>query len=102
MRGLELGADDYLTRPFSTRELLARVHAQLRRTQMFQRIMQHVTWRPRPRARRVLSVPIWRAWLESLELVAAVSFSLLLVVFEVIVISLTRLILLQAFLQLWD
>lgn len=30
--GLELGADDYLTKPFSLRELLARVKAVLRRT----------------------------------------------------------------------
>lgn len=29
--GLELGADDYVTKPFGTRELLARVKAQLRR-----------------------------------------------------------------------
>jgi len=29
--GLEMGADDYVTKPFSTRELLARVKAQLRR-----------------------------------------------------------------------
>jgi DNA-binding response OmpR family regulator len=33
MRGFELGADDYLTKPFSTDELLARIHAILRRTQ---------------------------------------------------------------------
>ena len=30
--GLELGADDYVTKPFSTRELIARIRALLRRT----------------------------------------------------------------------
>ncbi|HEY7466931.1 MAG TPA: response regulator transcription factor [Dehalococcoidia bacterium] len=30
--GLEIGADDYVTKPFSTRELLARIRALLRRT----------------------------------------------------------------------
>jgi len=30
--GLDLGADDYVTKPFSVRELLARVRAQMRRT----------------------------------------------------------------------
>lgn len=32
VRGLELGADDYITKPFSLRELLARIKAILRRT----------------------------------------------------------------------
>jgi len=32
--GLEMGADDYLAKPFSTRELLARVRAVLRRSSM--------------------------------------------------------------------
>ena len=31
--GLEVGADDYVTKPFALDELLARVHAVLRRTQ---------------------------------------------------------------------
>jgi two-component system, OmpR family, response regulator len=32
--GLEIGADDYITKPFSMRELIARVRAMLRRTQI--------------------------------------------------------------------
>ena len=34
--GLEVGADDYMTKPFSMRELLARVRAMLRRSRMQQ------------------------------------------------------------------
>lgn len=35
--GLEIGADDYVTKPFNPRELLARIRAVLRRTSMVQK-----------------------------------------------------------------
>jgi DNA-binding response OmpR family regulator len=37
VRGLELGADDYVTKPFSTAELLARIQAVLRRVELAER-----------------------------------------------------------------
>jgi DNA-binding response OmpR family regulator len=40
--GLEVGADDYLTKPFSMRELLARVKAQLRRTQIIREELEKI------------------------------------------------------------
>jgi DNA-binding response OmpR family regulator len=39
--GLELGADDYVTKPFSVLELLARIKAVLRRAQSGKRIPEH-------------------------------------------------------------
>lgn len=36
VKGLELGADDYITKPFSPRELVSRIKAVLRRTKTFQ------------------------------------------------------------------
>jgi len=38
--GLEIGADDYITKPFKLRELMARVHAVLRRIQYHRRTQQ--------------------------------------------------------------
>ena len=43
--GLELGADDYLTKPFSPRELTLRVTAVLRRTQRVQHVSEVRTGR---------------------------------------------------------
>jgi DNA-binding response OmpR family regulator len=40
LRGLELGADDYVTKPFSPRELVARVAAVLRRTKPAENVVR--------------------------------------------------------------
>jgi len=44
--GLELGADDYLTKPFSMRELLARIKAMLRRVEMARSAVGEESSRP--------------------------------------------------------
>ena len=54
VRGLELGADDYITKPFSLRELLARVRAVLRRPGPRQKVEEFAFGdaRVRPRGRQ--------------------------------------------------
>lgn len=61
--GLEMGADDYLVKPFAARELLARINAVLRRTRMLPpnmqvseavRLIEFGTWRLDTTARHLL------------------------------------------------
>jgi two-component system, OmpR family, response regulator len=60
--GLEIGADDYVTKPFNSRELIARIRALLRRARAFgvktgQRLgpLRFAGWRIFPAERRLLS-----------------------------------------------
>ena len=44
--GLEIGADDYVTKPFSSRELVARIRAVLRRRGEPEEVCSRPPWRP--------------------------------------------------------
>ena len=56
--GLELGADDYVTKPFSLRELQARVRAQLRRLESVATVPAEPAAPPRPADVRLGSVVV--------------------------------------------
>jgi len=62
--GLEIGADDYVTKPFSPRELIARLNAILRRTQATPpagaviEILGPITWDQKRRATTLAGTPI--------------------------------------------
>jgi DNA-binding response OmpR family regulator len=47
--GLEVGADDYMGKPFSMRELIARVRAMLRRTELLRQELKTVAPESQPR-----------------------------------------------------
>jgi two-component system OmpR family response regulator len=73
--GLELGADDYVTKPFNTRELLARIRAILRRVKRFgtggggrRRVFHFAGWRLHATARELHRADGARVTMTSAEL----------------------------------
>jgi DNA-binding response OmpR family regulator len=54
--GLEVGADDYVTKPFSMRELMARVKAMLRRRELLEQELRQTTLGSEPLARGDLAI----------------------------------------------
>jgi two-component system OmpR family response regulator len=64
--GLELGADDYVTKPFDNRELLARIRSVLRRTSN-----KHTTSTSTHRGHKIASFEGWQLDLTSQELTSA-------------------------------
>nr|WP_321526468.1 response regulator [uncultured Cohaesibacter sp.] len=62
--GLEIGADDYLTKPFNPRELLARIKSVLRRSQSMPRDAE------KPNEPEVLTFDDWTLYVHQRELVS--------------------------------
>jgi DNA-binding response OmpR family regulator len=52
--GLEVGADDYMTKPFSMRELMARVKAMLRRVRLIREEIQSESGAPQPASQTIV------------------------------------------------
>lgn len=79
--GFELGADDYVVKPFSTRELMLRLQAILRRTQEAARTAAAEPTGPRDRIRfgkLVVDRTAHRVWVEDQEVtLTALEFKLL-------------------------
>lgn len=79
--GLEIGADDYLPKPFNSRELLARIRALLRRAQTStatalsrQRVLTFAGWRIDPATRQLHNPDGVRVTMTSVEFDVLLAF----------------------------
>ncbi len=78
VEGFELGADDYVTKPFSVRELLLRVNAVLRRTKANPSEDEQIVF-----GRLRIDQEAHRAWVDDEEIeLSALEFRLLLALYE--------------------